>query len=183
MAGAGQGVGYRLKQEGLRQCAGPIPATGDPSPASGNPDPVSLAVYAEPGLGALVATGAGAQDHAVNLVVIRGHVAGNRTAAEEAQVESSWLRKARKALRSSDVPTGLCLSQVAKMHVLSASEVVCQDEVLIPLGPKSSIGRFTDLLSSLLNVQITPEQQTQLADGSWVTTPQQVNVTRPYCHG
>ena len=88
VAGSGQGVGYRLKQEGLRHCVGPLATTGDPSPASGNPDPVSLAVYAEPGLGALVASGAGAQDHAVNLVVIRNHVAGNRTGADEAKVES-----------------------------------------------------------------------------------------------
>jgi hypothetical protein len=180
--GAGQGVGVRLQQEGLQQCVDGVATAGDPSPATGNPDPVTLSVYGDPGFGAIVATGTGAQDHAINLVVIRNHVAGNRTAAEEAQVESSWLRHARKALRTSDVPSGSCRS-AAKLPVLSASEVVCSDQVLIPLGHKAAMDRFVGLLQSLLNVQVTPQQQIYLGQGGWLTIPGSTNVTRPYCHG
>jgi hypothetical protein len=173
----------RLQQEGLKQCVGALASTGDPSPATGNPDPVSLAVYGDPNFGAIVATGSGAQDHAINLVVIRNHVAGNRTAADEAQVETAWLHQARKALRSSDVPAGQCLSEVPKLPVLSASEVVCPDQILIPLGHKTSMNRFVSLLQSLLNVQVTAQQEIYLGRGGWLTIPGQTNVTRPYCHG
>jgi hypothetical protein len=180
--GAGQGVGYALRADGMQRCAGPLSAVGDPSRYSGAPSPATLAVYAEPGFAAIVASGAGAQEHAVNLAVIRNHVATNISPATVAGIERSWRREAIRALRGPGVPLGLCKSQVPRFPVLSATEVMCSDEVLIPLGRNNAMSKFVGVLSSFLHVDVTPDQYVYLQNGGWLTIPGSTNVTRPYCH-
>src|SRR5438270_9995887 len=146
----------------MQQCAGRLSAVGDPSKYSRAPSPATLAVYADPGLAAIVASGAGAQEHAINLAVIRNHVATNISPATVAGIERSWRRAAIGALRGPGVPHGLCKSQVPHLPVLSATEVMCSDEVLIPLGHKHVINKFVAVLSSFLHVDVTPDQYVYL---------------------
>jgi len=180
-AGAGQGVGYALRAQGMQECAAHLSAVGDPSSASGAPSSATLAVYAEPGFAAIVASGPGAQEHAINLAVIRNHVATSTSPAAVAAIERSWRRVAVRALRRRESGPGLCRSEVPRLPVLSATEVMCSDEVLIPLGRKSAIDKLVAILQKFVHVRITPEQYVYLSEGGWLTIPGSTDVTRPYC--
>lgn len=184
--GAGKGIGYGLRAAGMQLCVGPLPGEADTSPASAPAAPVSLSLYAEEGLAALVASGASAQQHAVDMLLIRYHVQSNVSAAEIADTESSWRREAVRALNRQGVPPGPCRSQASRLPVLGQTEVVCPDQVLIPLGRPDAMDRFGSVLSKLLGVHVTPTQYIPSPDlGEYpdITISSSVNVSRPYCHG
>jgi len=142
---------------------------------------VSLNLYAERGLAALVASGSSAQEHAIDLVLLRNHVPTSVSAAAVAGTERAWRRAALSALRGSDLPPGPCRSGLARLPVLAATEVVCPDEVLIPLGHPPAISRFIEVLSQLVSIKFTPEQFIYLSRGQYLTVPASTQETRPYC--
>jgi hypothetical protein len=79
------------------------------------------------------------------------------------------------ALLRNHVQTSVTASDVA------ATEVVCSDEVLIPLGRRASMHRFIGVLSTLVNVKFTPQQFIYFGSGHYLTVPEKVNENRPYC--
>lgn len=182
-APSGQGISDGLRAAGLRLCAGPVSARGDTSTPVGAVGPVSLSVYAKPGLAAILASGSSAEQHAIDLALLRNHVQTSVSATAVAATERAWRRRAMSAVAHSQVPPGPCRSGVARLPVLAATEVLCPDQVLIPLGHRPAMQRFIDVLSKLVAVKFTPEQITYLGNGQYLTTPESTDVTRPYCRG
>jgi hypothetical protein len=176
--GAGKGVGFGLRAAGMTPCTGPLPGEGD----------ASLTLYAQHDFAALVASGAGAQQHAIDLALGRNHVQYAPPAAEIASTEHSWRREALKALGGHGIPEGPCRSEVPRMTVLAPTEVVCPDQVLIPMGRPAAIGRFIRVLRKLLGVHVTPAQVGYIpggrySTGQYYTIPQTIETRRPYCRG
>jgi hypothetical protein len=182
-APSGQGVGAGLRAAGMQRCAGPVSARGDTSTPVGAVGPVSLTVYAERGLAGIVASGSSAQQHAIDLALLRNHVATSVSATAVAATERAWRRRAMSAVTHSRLPPGPCRSGVARLPVLAATEVVCPDQVLIPLGHRPAMQSFINVLSKLVAVKFTPAQVSYLGGGEYLTTPESTDVTRPYCHG
>jgi len=174
--GAGQGVGAGLRADGLMACVGPLAGDGG----------ASVALYAQPGFAAVVASGDGAQKLAIDLAEIRTHIQSAPPVSEVARIEDAWRRQALKALRRPGVPVGPCRSQAPHLPVLAPTEVVCADEVLIPLGRPAAMDRFVAVLSKLTGIQVTPAQVRYQSGGPYsagqlITTPGSVQETRPYC--
>jgi hypothetical protein len=182
-APSGQGIGDGLRAAGLRLCVGRISARGDTSTPVGAVGPVSLSVYAEAGLAAIVASGSSAQQHAIDLALLRNHVETSVSATAVAATERAWRRRAMSAVTHGQPPPGPCRSEVARLPVLAATEVVCPDQVLIPLGHRPAMQQFIGVLSKLVAVKFTPAQITDLGGGEYLTTPESTDVTRPYCRG
>ena len=67
--------------------------------------------------------------------------------------------------------------------VLGATEVVCSDQVLIPLGHRAVTSRYIAVLSKLVHVKLTPTQFKYLRPGQYLTIPESVSESRPYCRG
>jgi hypothetical protein len=181
-AASGKGIGDGLRAAGLSLCVGPL--SGESGSASGSQSgAVSLTVYAERGFAAVVASGEAATQDAINLAALRNHVQSSVSAADVAATERAWRLQALSALANSAAPRGPCRSGLQHLPVLGATEVVCSDQVLIPLGHRWATTRFVDLLSKLVNVKITPEQFLYLRQGQYLTVPESVSESRPYCQG
>ena len=180
-ATSGQGIGGGLHAAGLRHCVGPVSGRGDSSTPVGAVGPVSLSLYAEPGLAAVVASGSSAEQHAIDLAMLRNHVQTSVSQNAVAATERAWRHEALGALRHSHPRAGPCGSGLARLPVLAPTEVVCPDELLIPLGHPPAMPRFIEVLSKLVSVKFTPEQFTYLSHGQYLTTPESTTVSRPYC--
>lgn len=176
-----QGIGGGLHAAGLQRCIGPVSGRGDTSTPVGAVGPVSLSLYAEPGLAAIVASGSSAEQHAIDLAMLRNHVQTSVSQSAVAGTERAWRHEALGALRHSHPPAGPCGPRLARLPVLAATEVVCADELLIPLGHPPAMHQFIDVLSKLVSVKFTPEQFTYLSRGQYLTTPESTTVSRPYC--
>lgn len=179
--GAGKGVGYGLRAAGLQRCLGPVSGVGDTSTPIGAVGPVTLSLYSEPGFAALVASGASAQQHAIDLTILRSHAPTAISAAAVAATERSWRREVLRAISDPGAPRNACRSELPRLPVLAATEVVCPDEVLIPLGRRAAMDRFIAVLSGLLSARFTPAQFVYLQTGNYITIPQSVTVQRVYC--
>lgn len=172
------GVGFGLRAAGMTPCVGALPGAGG----------ASLTLYAQHGFAALVASGAGAQQLAIDLALVRNHVQSAPPVIEIARTEHSWRRAALNALSGPGVPEGPCRSEVPRMAVLAPTEVVCPDEVLVPMGRPAAIDRFIQVLTKLLGVRVTPAQVGYIpggrySTGQYFTIPQTIETRRPYCRG
>jgi hypothetical protein len=179
VAGAGKGIGAGLVAAGLQQCTRPL-ATQSSAPAG----PATLTVYAEPGFAAIVATGAGAQQDAIDLALLRNHVPSATAKAQAAGSEKAWRTAALEDLAGPDVPAGPCTAGTQSLPILAPTEVVCSDQLLIPLGRRPAMPRFVSVLSKLTGVKYTPAQYHYFyggGSGGYVTTPSSIVEQRPYC--
>ena len=160
----GPGVGAGLERAGLKRCAGPVRAE----------DGASLAVYAEPGLAAVVASGPRATAVAINHVVLR---TGNTGTGEEAgdieRTERSWRRTALRALDRTGAAPGPCRAGLERLPALGRTEVPCHDELVLPLGRPRSKDRFAQVMGALQEATVVPRGGYE--SGS------DVHVTQPFC--
>jgi hypothetical protein len=180
--GAGQGIGAGLKASGLQQCTKPIS-----SDATGAAGPAMLSVYAEHGFAAIVASGAGAEQDAIDLAMLRNHIKSSTAKAQAAASDTAWRTAALADLAAQGVPAGPCTKGTQGLPILAPTEVVCSDQLLIPLGRRRAMPRFVSLLSRLTGVKYTPAQYHYLyngiGSGGFVTTPSSLTEQRPYCPG
>jgi hypothetical protein len=180
VAGAGQGIGAGLRAAGLQQCTKPL--SSDASGAAGR---ATLSVYAEQGFAAIVASGAGAQQDAIDLAMLRNHIQSSTAKAQAAASDTAWRTAALADLAAAGVPAGPCTEGTQGLPILAPTEVVCSDQLLIPLGRRKAMPRFISVLSRLTGVKYTPAQYHYLytgsGSGSYVTTPSSLTEQRPYC--
>ncbi len=186
VAGAGKGIETGLQAAGMRLCAGPI--SGHPVIAtySGQPVPVSLSVYAEPGFAAVLATGPGAQEHAIGLVERHFNGPSAPPAAQLAATERAWRREALKALHGPHVPQGACASEASHLPELAPLQVVCTSQLLIPLGRRSATDTYEEVMGKLVFIGGHPASvhyDYSLYGGGTYTSPSTIQEERPYCPG
>ena len=182
---AGKGIGYGLRAAGMELCVGPI--SGQPVNATYNdkPVPVSLSVYAEHGLAAVVVGGPGAQEHAIGLIERSSHLDSAPTASELAGSERRWRRQAFAALHRRGVPPGPCSAEAPRLPQFAPIQIVCQDELLIPFGRGNASDSLQQVMARLVYVDVKRGHVGYLynpygADSTY-TTPDQVSEQRAYC--
>jgi hypothetical protein len=184
--GAGTGIDHGLRVAGMTLCAGPI--SGHPVIASysGQPVPVSLSVYAEHGFAAVVATGAGAQEHAIGLVERHFNSASAPPAVQLAATERAWRREALEALHGPGVPQGPCASEASRLPELAPLQVVCSSQLLIPFGRRSAADTYEQVMGKLVFLgghPATAHYDYSLYGGGTYTSPSTIHEERPYCPG
>jgi hypothetical protein len=135
--GPGPGTAVGLEEAGLERCVGPLPTEW------GN-----LSVYADAAFAAIVVSGPAVIQVAIEYAQVRTGVEGAPTKRELKRIERAWRRTADAALRGGDPPAGPC-QDVERLPVLGEAEVVCANEILLPLGPRSAEDHFIDVLASL----------------------------------
>ena len=136
---AGPGTSAGLEEVGMTRCAGPVRGKKG----------ANLYVYADPDLALVLASGEGVIDVSIDYVHVR---TGNESAPSGRKlwrVERSWRRTAFDELERADPPAGPCKT-VAEQPVLRAAEVVCANEILLPLGRSSAKPRLGEVLGSLV---------------------------------
>ncbi len=186
VAPAGKGIAYGLRAAGMQRCAGPI--SGHPVIASYNDQavPVSLAVYAEHGFAAVIATGQGAQQYSIGLVERHFHAAAAPSQAQLAATERAWRREALKSLRAHGVPRGPCASEASHLPVLAPLQIVCSDQLLIPFGRRSAADAYEQVMGKLVFIGghlATVHYDYSMYGGGTITytSPSTVHEERPYC--
>jgi hypothetical protein len=171
--GGGQGTSVGLRKAGLVRCAGPVRANNG----------ASVSLYADKGFAAVLASGHAATSDAIDLVEIRtGNDASSKP--EVRSRERSWYRTAIRALPHADTPKHPCRTGLDRLPVLADTEVLCFDEVLIPLGERTAKNRFIDVLRTLYQVKVKLVLKGRRY-GRYTYDPghyeRQVEENRPYC--
>jgi hypothetical protein len=182
--GAGQGIAHGLRAAGLQLCTGPISGRSVIASYNGQPVPVSLEVYATRGFAAVVATGQGAREHSIGVVERHFNTAGAPPAAQLAATEHAWRREAQRSLRAPGVPHGPCSSEAPRLPELAPLQVVCTDQLLIPLGRGSAADTYASVMGKLVYLAGHPSSvhyDYNMYGGGTYTSPSTIHQERPYC--
>jgi len=174
----GSDIGDGLLKSGLVKCIGPITSPGDPP----NSNPTGLSLYAEDGFAAIVGRGRGAEDHSIALALYRNHVSFAPPVAQIAGVENRWRRAVIAALPDTARAAGPC-GLAGRLPVLAATEVVCFNQVLIPLGNKDAAATFAAALGMLVNYTYSVDEYRSVGAGKYLKVPGGTTENRPYCNG
>jgi hypothetical protein len=139
----GKPIAEGMAAAGLTRCVGPVAGADDGS----------VSLFARSGFAAVLVGGSGATQDAIALAQIRHHTF-TADPAQVARRERAWRATAFMALKRADAPRA-CGRNLAGLPVLAPTEVVCFDQVLIPLGKPAASTTFERLLQTLYHVKVT----------------------------
>ena len=134
----GPGTAVGLEEAGMQRCAGPVPHDFG----------ADVSVYADAQIAVVLASGSGVIEFVVDRVQVRHGDAPAPTKRKLKRTERSWRRYALTALRGANPDVAPC-RKVERHPVLGPAEVVCANEVVLPLGLPHTRGHFENVLASL----------------------------------